>query len=577
MATTPSGHGYWFVASDGGIFSFGDAAFHGSTGAITLSQPIVGMAASATGTGYWLVASDGGVFSFGDAPFFGSGRDSGLVSTVGIASSAPVVRASTPRPGKPIATKLVFTREPSSGATGGAVFGLQPRVTLADEDGATATRDTRTVALAVTAPGRPTFTCDATAKAAVAGVVTFAGCKIDAAGTYTLTATAGALRSARSTSIVISVGPGALLAFVQAPTGATSVTPFATQPQVALEDRGHNIVTTAPAIVSLTITQPSNPVGAVLACTTNAVATVAGVATFAECNIDLAGTFTLHAVGGVMTATSAAFSVTTGPATQLAFIQQPSASTGGVPFPTQPRVAVKDAGGNTVTTDHTSVTLTITQPSNPDAATLTCTSANPLAGNVGVATFIGCKIDHASATTYTLHATAITGLTATTSTPFAVTVGRASQVAFTTQPSASTPIGSSFTRQPVVTVEDAGGNAVATDNTSSLSLDLTRPSTPGSAVLTCISNTVVVIAGVGTFSGCSVDTASTYTLTAVLDDPPATADSERVQHLLIPIRRPGVRRSDRSRRLRRSGRPRVRRTLLSAHHQHDTIAPWSAW
>ncbi|MDA8366275.1 MAG: hypothetical protein M0Z62_04855, partial [Actinomycetota bacterium] len=36
---------YWLVASDGGVFSFGDAHFHGSTGAITLNKPIVGMAA----------------------------------------------------------------------------------------------------------------------------------------------------------------------------------------------------------------------------------------------------------------------------------------------------------------------------------------------------------------------------------------------------------------------------------------------------------------------------------------------------------------------------------------------------
>jgi hypothetical protein len=32
------------VASDGGVFSFGDAAFHGSTGALTLNRPIVGVA-----------------------------------------------------------------------------------------------------------------------------------------------------------------------------------------------------------------------------------------------------------------------------------------------------------------------------------------------------------------------------------------------------------------------------------------------------------------------------------------------------------------------------------------------------
>jgi len=46
MAATPDGKGYWLVASDGGIFSFGDAGFFGSTGAIHLNRPIVGMGGS---------------------------------------------------------------------------------------------------------------------------------------------------------------------------------------------------------------------------------------------------------------------------------------------------------------------------------------------------------------------------------------------------------------------------------------------------------------------------------------------------------------------------------------------------
>ncbi len=73
MAPTPDGRGYWLVASDGGIFSFGDAHFYGSTGATPLNQPVVGMAPTPDGRGYWLVASDGGIFSFGDAHFYGSG------------------------------------------------------------------------------------------------------------------------------------------------------------------------------------------------------------------------------------------------------------------------------------------------------------------------------------------------------------------------------------------------------------------------------------------------------------------------------------------------------------------------
>ena len=63
MAATPDGAGYWLVASDGGIFAFGDAVFYGSTGGMHLNAPIVGMAPTPDGAGYWLVASDGGIFS----------------------------------------------------------------------------------------------------------------------------------------------------------------------------------------------------------------------------------------------------------------------------------------------------------------------------------------------------------------------------------------------------------------------------------------------------------------------------------------------------------------------------------
>jgi hypothetical protein len=72
MAPTASRQGYWLLASDGGVFTFGDARFKGSTGAMRLNAPVVGMASTPSGNGYWLVASDGGIFSFGDARFFGS-------------------------------------------------------------------------------------------------------------------------------------------------------------------------------------------------------------------------------------------------------------------------------------------------------------------------------------------------------------------------------------------------------------------------------------------------------------------------------------------------------------------------
>ena len=43
MAPDATGGGYWLVASDGGIFTYGDAGFHGSTGGLALAAPIVAM------------------------------------------------------------------------------------------------------------------------------------------------------------------------------------------------------------------------------------------------------------------------------------------------------------------------------------------------------------------------------------------------------------------------------------------------------------------------------------------------------------------------------------------------------
>ena len=82
VPTTDRG-GYWLDASDGGIFAFGDAGFYGSIPGLglhpagsgspnSLNAPIVGMVPSADGRGYFMVASDGGVFAFGDARFAGS-------------------------------------------------------------------------------------------------------------------------------------------------------------------------------------------------------------------------------------------------------------------------------------------------------------------------------------------------------------------------------------------------------------------------------------------------------------------------------------------------------------------------
>ena len=104
--------GYWMVARDGGIFAFGTAPFLGSTGCLVLNRPVVGMAASQDSTtagsntaclpaggsaplppgGYLMFASDGGVFTFGNAGFVGSLPGSGIAvdDVVGGAVYAPL-------------------------------------------------------------------------------------------------------------------------------------------------------------------------------------------------------------------------------------------------------------------------------------------------------------------------------------------------------------------------------------------------------------------------------------------------------------------------------------------------------
>ena len=81
--------GYWLAASDGGVFSFGDANFYGSMAGRPLNRPVVAIPPAPDGKGYWLAASDGGVFSFGDANFYGSMGGKPLNRPV-VAASSPV-------------------------------------------------------------------------------------------------------------------------------------------------------------------------------------------------------------------------------------------------------------------------------------------------------------------------------------------------------------------------------------------------------------------------------------------------------------------------------------------------------
>jgi len=75
--TRGGGGGYWLADAGGGIYKFGDARFHGSLEGVTLTKPIVAMAATPDGRGYWLASGNGGIYKSATHTFMDRWRKSG--------------------------------------------------------------------------------------------------------------------------------------------------------------------------------------------------------------------------------------------------------------------------------------------------------------------------------------------------------------------------------------------------------------------------------------------------------------------------------------------------------------------
>jgi hypothetical protein len=270
-----------------------------------------------------------------------------------------------------------------------------------------------------------------------------------------------------------------------------------------------NTVTTSTANVTLAITPATGTAGAVLTCTANPKAAVAGIATFAGCKIDKAGIgYTLTATSaGLTSATSAAFDIAVGAATKVVYTQQPTAVVAGSAISPAVVVTVQDSVGNTVTSS--SATIAVAIGTNPGAGTLSGTVS--VAATNGDATFSNLSINKVG-TGYTLVASS-TGLTSATSSTFNVTVGAAAKVAYTQQPNGGAA-NAVWTTQPKVTIQDAFGNTITT-STANVTLAITPATGTAGAVLTCTANPKAAVAGIATFAGCKIDRAGTgYTLTA---------------------------------------------------------------
>jgi type II secretory pathway pseudopilin PulG len=407
------------------------------------------------------------------------------------------------------ATKLVFLQSTTNQAAG-LSFSTSPVVAVEDANGNIVTGDTSPITLNITSgTGTSGATLAGCAGSILAGITTFGGCRISTIGTgYTLTATDGSLTSSISTAFDITSHAASQLVFLQWPQSGTGGTAFGVQAIVAVEDASGNIISADASNVTLGITAGSGSTGAAMTgcSSTNS----GGVTTYAGCKIDKSGSsYSLTATdGALIAAVSPAFDITAGPASQVVFTQSPSSTTAGVAFASQPTVAVKDAGGNVVTTDTSTPSLNITAGTGTAGASLSCGTPSVSAG---VTTFVGCNVNK-TGSNYTLTATDGT-LTSSVSNSFNISPNAATQLVFTGQPGGG-PAGAvwSNANQPSVTIEDAYGN-VATTNSSSVSLTIASGTGTAGAVLSGCS--AATSGGVANFAGCSIDkSGSSYTLTA---------------------------------------------------------------
>jgi hypothetical protein len=292
------------------------------------------------------------------------------------------------------------------------------------------------------------------------------------------------------------------LEFSVQPVSTDAVTAIGPIRVSALDGSGHLITSyTGPVTVALGV----NPGAATLG-GTKSVNSIGGVAVFSNLTVNRPGTgYTLAVTSSGVTQNSAAFNIVPGPVASFVFSVQPSNTTAGATIAPAIQVQAMDGAGNLVTPFNGNVTIAI--GTNPASGTLSGTAS--VAAAAGVASFSSLSIDKAGAG-YKLTATG--GAGSGTSNAFDITAAVATQLVFTTQPTASAA-GSNITPAVVVTAQDQFGNNAASF-ANAVTVAITGGTGKAGASLSG-TKTVTAAAGVAAFAGLSIDSVGTgYTLSA---------------------------------------------------------------
>jgi uncharacterized delta-60 repeat protein len=253
---------------------------------------------------------------------------------------------------------------------------------------------------------------------------------------------------------------------------------------------------------TVTVAIAGGPAGAVLGGTTT-IADVGGVATFSNLTFATAGTYTLTATDGADTAaTSTSFTISAPGANKLAFATQPVNVTTASGLGTI-KIDVENTSGTLLSSDHSSVTLTI----ETGTAGATLGGTTTVAAVNGVATFSDLFITTAG-TNYILTASDGTDVPATSS-AFSITAAAVTNsLEFSGEP-VNTNITSTL-GSVTVDVTDNTGAVVTTDSGN---VTLSIAGSPAGVVLGG-TTTVAAVNGVATFSDLTIGAVGSYTLTA---------------------------------------------------------------
>jgi hypothetical protein len=397
------------------------------------------------------------------------------------------------------AARLVYLQQPT-GTTVGSVITPPVTVKLEDAFGNDVTSSGTQVTMALTSG---TGTLSGTlAHSTSSGVVTFSDLSINLVGTKRLTASAGTLTPAVSDPFEISAGLPKTLVFLQQPTDAVAGSPIAPPVTVQVHDLLGNDVPVSGVSITVGILSGTGTLNGLTTQATNAL----GLATFSGLSIDLAGNKTLSASSsGLVTATSATFTITEGTPAKVQFVQQPGSTVAGAAIAPALTLRVEDVHGNTVHTAGISVSIALTAGSG------TLTGMIPQLTDVsGLVTFNSLSVNLVGTKQLTASSP---GLASDVSDSFTVSAATAERVEFTTSPGGGRA-GIPFVIQPAIRVEDAYGNPV-TGVEQIVTIAIQTNAGPGGTLSGTASVSVNTATGQALFSGLSIDKAGAgYTLTA---------------------------------------------------------------